>query len=286
MRKYLVLIAPVVVLLAAGGLVWLRAAPGDPPPVGAPTAIPNIITVGTPTPVVFIVSIPDPTLNPASVNLLRVAANGSSTVVAQMLDNGQNGDQKPGDKVFTARLTLNETTPAELKFQVSAAFKGIIRRSLSPTMSMAALAPHVLPVALPPDPGQAGKATIAGTDSDNDGVRDDVQRYIVLTYPSSETTRVGLTQAAQALQSALIDADNKAAAVTDAHTVYNAIECLSYTLASHARHTFMLLLQQQVNTDTRTRAYLQYSDQLGGSSFPLSADMRRSCGVDPGTLRN
>jgi len=34
---------------------------------------------------------------------------------------------------------------------------------------------------LPPNPGEAGKATLQGIDSDNDGVRDDIQRYIALT---------------------------------------------------------------------------------------------------------
>ncbi|MDX8380534.1 MAG: hypothetical protein R8M14_00305 [Ghiorsea sp.] len=37
------------------------------------------------------------------------------------------------------------------------------------------------PSGLPPDPGAAGRGTLAGIDSDNDGVRDDVQRWIALT---------------------------------------------------------------------------------------------------------
>ena len=55
-------------------------------------------------------------------------------------------------------------------------------------------------VPVPPDPGEAGKATLEGIDSDNDGVRDDIQRYIVLTYPNSEKTRAGLTQLAVTYQ--------------------------------------------------------------------------------------
>src|SRR5216683_231714 len=39
-------------------------------------------------------------------------------------------------------------------------------------------------ITLPPDPGAAGKATLQGIDSDGDGVRDDIQRYIALTYPN------------------------------------------------------------------------------------------------------
>ena len=35
---------------------------------------------------------------------------------------------------------------------------------------------------LPPDPGEAGRRTLAGIDSDRDGIRDDLQRYVALTY--------------------------------------------------------------------------------------------------------
>ena len=41
-----------------------------------------------------------------------------------------------------------------------------------------------IPVILPPDPGEAGKLTLAGIDSNNDGVRDDLERDSV--YVSTE----------------------------------------------------------------------------------------------------
>lgn len=46
-----------------------------------------------------------------------------------------------------------------------------------------------IPITLPPDPGEAGKATLAGIDSDNDGVRDDLQREIVFLYPNNDEVR-------------------------------------------------------------------------------------------------
>jgi len=46
-----------------------------------------------------------------------------------------------------------------------------------------------VPVILPPDPGEAGKATLAGIDSNNDGVRDDLEREIVYMYPQNEEVR-------------------------------------------------------------------------------------------------
>jgi hypothetical protein len=46
-----------------------------------------------------------------------------------------------------------------------------------------------VPVTLPPDPGEAGKATLAGIDSNNDGVRDDLEREIVYMYPQNNEVR-------------------------------------------------------------------------------------------------
>ena len=46
-----------------------------------------------------------------------------------------------------------------------------------------------VPVILPPDPGEAGKITLAGIDSNNDGVRDDLEREIVYMYPQNEEVR-------------------------------------------------------------------------------------------------
>lgn len=46
-----------------------------------------------------------------------------------------------------------------------------------------------VPVVLPPDPGESGKATLAGIDSNNDGVRDDLEREIVYMYPKNEEVR-------------------------------------------------------------------------------------------------
>lgn len=46
-----------------------------------------------------------------------------------------------------------------------------------------------IPVVLPPDPGEVGKQTLEGIDSDNDGVRDDLQREIVFMYPERDEVR-------------------------------------------------------------------------------------------------
>lgn len=46
-----------------------------------------------------------------------------------------------------------------------------------------------VPVTLPPDPGEAGKKTLVGIDSNADGVRDDLEKEIVYQYPQNEKVR-------------------------------------------------------------------------------------------------
>ncbi len=50
---------------------------------------------------------------------------------------------------------------------------------------------------LPPDPGEAGKATYDGIDADKDGTRDDVQRWIAINYGHSPIAVKRLTIAAE-----------------------------------------------------------------------------------------
>ncbi len=56
------------------------------------------------------------------------------------------------------------------------------------------------PKGIPADPGEAGKKTLEGIDSDSDGVRDDVQRWIYARFPDDESKRKALRQMAKSLQ--------------------------------------------------------------------------------------
>lgn len=230
------------------------------------------------------VSIPDPTLNPTTVQLLRINTDGSSSLIAQMNDTGKNGDQKPGDKTFTAQFTLNELRPSTFSFEVTADFRGkdLVR---SAPQQFAVLAQHNNPVVLPPDPGDAGKTTIAGLDSDHDGVRDDLQRYIILTYPQSETERAGLIQLAKADQDFLITT-TPADALIKANTGLQAKDCLYYTLGGSdvlggiytgetARHA---LEAQLLNTRERSAAWLNANHIIVGQQFNQRATENNSTG--------
>jgi hypothetical protein len=132
--KALSVVATVAALLVIAGGAWLWAQqvpgfpfPGPQPSIGAFTVTPNIIAVGEPTTVQFTVHIDTPTLNPASVELLRVDQDGKVLAsLGRMWDTGTHGDGIPGDKIFSLAVTLRERFPG-VRFQVSASFRGLPR---------------------------------------------------------------------------------------------------------------------------------------------------------------
>ncbi len=280
----------VLVLLLVGGLWWLQAKVPAPPVVSAPTITPNLVIVNTPTLLTATVHIPDPTLNPANVDLIRINASGASNVVAQMVDNGQNGDQKPGDKIFTARFTLREPQVGKMGFQVSAAFRGKMRQTLSSVFPFVTLAPITIQVVLPPDPGEAGKATLQGIDSDGDGVRDDIQRYIVFTSPHSEKMRAGLTQMAKAAQLFVIQSADSVASRNSMAAFIGGQDCLAYSTSEEMAIIIKRTLRVGIlNTRARTAAWLNADAHSWGNvgTIPATAsELKAGCVMNPDTMAN
>jgi hypothetical protein len=136
---------------------------------------------------------------------------------------------------------------------------------------------------LPPDPGDAGKATLEGIDSDGDGIRDDIQRYIALTYPDSARTRAALLQMTVALQKALLESPDEESALNNTETIHRASECNWYINAAASIRMTDLLMSQYLNTEARSRAYLEYNSKLGGHVFGSKdfGEYRTSCTFDP-----
>lgn len=114
-------------VLGVGGSFLLKGQAPTTPTVSAPTITPNLVTVNTPTALMSTVSISDPTLNPTTVELLRVNSNGTSAVVGRMRDDGQDGDKKAGDRIFTATFTVSEPRESQIHLQATASFKGTVK---------------------------------------------------------------------------------------------------------------------------------------------------------------
>jgi hypothetical protein len=262
---------------------WLDAAVN----MGTPSALPSALAVNTPARVTITIPIPDSTLIAGGVNLLRVGAVGQSpTVLGQFHDDGLNGDAVAGDNIYSLQITLNETAPTTVRLQVSAAFRGLLQRVLSPVFNVVVTTTGTLP--LPPDPGPGGMLTLAGIDSDGDGVRDDVQRFIALTYPSSQKMQTSLTQLAKTFFAGIVDSGNAQLSVVDSTESLYSVDCLFYISPSNANQLLNQLLGQILNTSERVAAYLASSSSQGFRSYTLPSSLQQNgrCMINPDTLPN
>ncbi len=113
-----------------------------------------------------------------------------------------------------------------------------------------------------------GTNTIAGEDTNNNGVRDDVEQYINNTYggPSEINTKNALLQYAKVLQASIVDAStstNSTASIAAVHLqeTANAFQCL----AARRPDDFAVLTSElraiALDTDARRQAFLR-SEQL------------------------
>lgn len=118
-------------------------------------------------------------------------------------------------------------------------------------------------------------ATVAGVDADNDGVRDDIETYIDQTYSGGTDgpTRNALRQYAKAAQAAMLEAGDQARSVIHAEERFRAIECLMARRPSDFPKVFSDLRARILNTDLRSKAYLQADGQVTATQIALlSAD--------------
>lgn len=115
------------------------------------------------------------------------------------------------------------------------------------------------------NPSDPNTATVAGVDTDSDGVRDDVETYIDQTY-SDTPTRNALRQLAKAAQSTMIDAGNAGLSATHAAERFRAIECLMAQRPNDFPSVFADLRGRILNTTLRTNAYLQADGQVAATT--------------------
>jgi hypothetical protein len=144
---------------------------------------------------------------------------------------------------------------------------------------------------LPPDPGEAGKATIAGIITNSKGVRDDVYRYIWYEYPNSERAREALFQVARASQIQVItgaDLSKEEARKLVPGIMKNAV-CYSHleTQEMLERRASDRVKVKVTNTPERWLRYEAFNDHIAHQAYPLGDDTpAQACGFDPEALPN
>ncbi len=137
---------------------------------------------------------------------------------------------------------------------------------------------------LPSDPGDAGKETLLGIDSDNDGVRDDIQRYIYMTYPREKKVRLALSQIARNYQELLPNSNNPEISHENVKKIYCSMDCLYYIKGGvrKAMNISRAFKAEVLNTKERSLVYLQFNNSLAGKTTTLTpiAEWQNCCSFD------
>jgi hypothetical protein len=136
---------------------------------------------------------------------------------------------------------------------------------------------------LPPKP-QNPDTTLLGVDVNNNGVRDEVERWIykeMPTYNYAEIERVIVMQQAKAYQMALIDPTNKDDKVID--SIHRASDCWWYyhnikNIDDISVEAFNIkVTDKSFNTKERLKTYLDYDYSLKGRVFTSSIETIDDC---------
>jgi hypothetical protein len=137
------------------------------------------------------------------------------------------------------------------------------------------------PAVLPPDPGEAGKTSLEGIDSDKDGVRDDVQRYIAATYPAPEDKplRAALREYSAFLQQFVVFASDKGNVMANAQMSGEIVDCIFYFHPKDGGDILLDVESTSIDTDQRNLAYIKANAQLNDEMFSLtpSSELPQVC---------
>ena len=128
------------------------------------------------------------------------------------------------------------------------------------------------------DPGQAGKDTLDGIDSDHDGVRDDLQRWIYARFPYDPKKRGALKQAVVVFQDYLnIDESDFKQRRKVEDQMLKAMHCLDFRMGIENSNDELKYIQaKSLNTKLRTERYFEVSKAFEGEFFSDAFDSNES----------
>ena len=135
------------------------------------------------------------------------------------------------------------------------------------------------PAGFPADPGEPDRKTIEGIDSDQDGIRDDLQRWIYSMHPNDSEKRFLLRQQARFYQYSLqLGFEDEKVRKGAMRLIERMIDCENWIYKdSFDGHVEGLYLKAQaLNTYGRTARFLENQGFFSSRDFPASRG-----GVDP-----
>lgn len=145
---------------------------------------------------------------------------------------------------------------------------------------------------LPPHPGPAANATVAGVDSNNDGIRDDIEIFIAENYGYSERAVRALRAIARDVQRDLVDPPQTSDEAVARVNARRAIACYVRTVDEELRRSkdpMMDVIAETVNTPQRFELFRRKEKLLAGrvSEAPdPRLTIEELCGYDPAKLKN
>ncbi|MEO6924458.1 MAG: hypothetical protein ABI142_11585, partial [Bryocella sp.] len=111
--------------------------------------------------------------------------------------------------------------------------------------------------------------TLLGTDSDNNGVRDDLDKYIA-ALPDTADQKKALIQLAKAFQSTLAIDTTNAAALTSASLALNrGVGCIFQVYPANQPAKAYLMQELTANTLMRLQAYELYNAARNGTTTTM-----------------
>lgn len=143
---------------------------------------------------------------------------------------------------------------------------------------------------LPPEPDHTiNNSTLLGIDSNNNGVRDDVERWIYKTYKDKHPIHIDIAMQAGRAYKKVLETPEKAKEIHD--EVSAPLDCESYyTSCSDGRKLQVIDENTKIdskyfrkkiyfNTDKRLEKYWQYDTLLSGDSYtiPWCSERKQKC---------
>lgn len=138
-----------------------------------------------------------------------------------------------------------------------------------------------------PDPIK-NDATVAGIDSDNDGIRDDIQRWINEEFNSQPKVKAAMRQVAIARQLDLLSVDDKQKSIEAGRKMLDADHCIYFINGLDEGFKLSQIIKSKLlNTKSRLYAEVKANANFSGQTYEspntIEGD-KQLCTFDPDSL--
>lgn len=222
-----------------------------------------------------------PINSPVKESHLVVKLDGDSDIAKVFFKPKTGGQEIEGELIkestgFLGKLKVSNLKPGNYDYRIRVrSSSGNSNQNETASVSMISFKiDNSLEVA---DPGEEGRKTLLGIDSDNDGVRDDIQRYINEMYQNIPNTKSALRQLAIAKQLVFLSLNNKSENIKAIFREGDSIFCLVGIKGSDATKIRMIFESKYLNTEERLVAQKKSDLNFHGQGGVVPRDLASKC---------